>query len=149
MMFKSRFAVAIAATLLSVAGGTHAAEALTTYEPAGQVVRHQASLTQAGHRTIPTEQRQLSIEGTKALLASTEGSAWKVIGVEAGESCTLATERKLKNKRKKVEAKTCREARLNCENATAFARKHGAHAACSSLYTLTTVQLTSKASGAK
>jgi hypothetical protein len=84
------------------------------------------------------EIRSLSIADAKSLLDSTEGPAWKVLGVQA-PACEST------KKKGKVEFKKCQAVKAECKNAEAFARAHANHAACSALYSQTTVLLTNDA----
>lgn len=146
---KNRFlAAAPLLYALSLCPGAHAADDVVVYEAEGPPVRHSSSLVRPGFTATPMELRALSRPDATALLASSEGAAWSVLGVEAPQ-CTVAEERALKRQRKKAEAKECRHTREICRQATQFAQAHGATAACSSLYVLTTVLLTTKPVGAK
>jgi len=100
-------------------------------------------LDPALERTAPDtplafEVRSLSISDAKALLGSTEGPAWRVLAVQA-PACEIA------GSKKKVERKKCQAVRVECQRAEAFARTQTKHAACSALYTQTTVLLTNDA----
>jgi hypothetical protein len=84
------------------------------------------------------EIRALSMGDAKALLTSTEGPAWQVLQVQAGACADpLAKEKDAR--------KNCRYLKAECKKAGVFARQHAKHAACSALYTQTTVLLTNDA----
>ncbi|KVP96389.1 hypothetical protein WJ97_10895 [Burkholderia ubonensis] len=84
------------------------------------------------------EVRSLSLPDAKALLASSEGATWQVLQVQ-GPVCENT---KTKNK---AAQKNCQVLKAECKKAEAFAREHAKHAACSTLYTQTTVLLTNDA----
>lgn len=147
-LIKHSIGAAVAAIALSVSSLATAQEVLVL-DPAGQGVRAVGAELNTGARTLPTQQRSLSISEAQKLLASAEGPAWRVYEVQAAEGCTAAQQRKLARKGKKVEAKECRQQRQILEEAQKFAAKHKLNATPSSLYSLTTVLLTTKAAGAK
>jgi hypothetical protein len=84
------------------------------------------------------EVRSLSIAEAKSLLGSTEGPAWRVLAVQA----PACENRKVKGK---VEFKKCQAMKAECKHAEAFAHAYANHAACSALYSQTTVLLTNDA----
>lgn len=145
---KSYLGPALAAAALTVST-LASAQSVLVLDPAGQGVRAAGAQVQPGVRQLRAEQRSLSIKDAQKLLASTEGPAWRVYEVRSAPTCTTAEQRKLARKGKKVEAKECSEQRQIFESAKKFAAKHGLSATSSSLYSLTTVLLTTKAAGAK
>ena len=84
------------------------------------------------------EVRSMSLSDARAMLDSSEGAVWQVLQVQ-GPACDNA---KTKGK---VSQKNCQSQKAECRKAEAFAREHGKHAACSALYTQTTVLLTNDA----
>lgn len=133
----------LALALFAGAAFAHANTAgVLTLDPAGAQVRPVASASPS-YRTVPAEHRQLSIAETQTLLASTEGSAWRISAVQAPQ-CSKGSNTGLQRDRKKSQAKECRQQKAECVIAKKFASKNKAHALCSSLYTQTTVLLTTK-----
>lgn len=146
---KSTFGAAFAVALLSACAFAQAADVTSiTLEPAGPAIRAAGASVQPTYRALAAEQRQLSVESTKELLTSAEGSAWRVTAVEA-PSCEKAELTQLRRQHKKVEVKECLQKQADCAKATKFSALHKAHAACSPLYTLTTVLLTTRVGGVK
>lgn len=146
---KRTFGAAMALALLALTSMSHAAEPVASvFDPAGAGVRASGAPVSATYRTLDSEQRRLSISATNGLLASVQGKAWSISGVQAPQ-CDRAEERSLKRSRKKVEVKECRQKRADCAIATKFAGKHKVNAVCSSLYSLTTVSLTTRSGGVK
>lgn len=84
------------------------------------------------------EIRSLSLLDARAMLDSSEGAVWQVLQVQ-GPACDNT---KTKGK---VAQKNCLALKAECRKAESFAREHGKHAACSALYTQTTVLLTNDA----
>lgn len=145
---KRTFGAAVVVALFSLGSLAHAAPAELVMDPAGPVVRASAAPVTPTFRTLDSEQQTLSIAATKALLASDQAKFWTVTSVQAPE-CSKADERALARTRKKTEVKECRQKRADCAIAIKFAGKHKVHAACSSLYSLTTVHLTTRSGGVK
>lgn len=118
-----------------------------TFDPAGPGTQSIGpSLTLS--RVLPTEQRELSVAEAKKLLSSTEGPAWRMLAVTAPQ-CTDTKKDLKKKKAKKVEVKQCQQYKADCAKAAKFAKANGLPLACSTLYTLTTVQLATKPVGVK
>ncbi|KVP40100.1 hypothetical protein [Burkholderia ubonensis] len=84
------------------------------------------------------ELRSLGLRDATALLASDEGAVWQVLQVQ-GPACENAKDKS------KTARKNCQALKAECKKAEAFAREHAKHAACSALYTQTTVLLTNDA----
>ncbi len=90
----------------------------------------------------PFEVRAMTLPKAKTLLASTEGPAWRVLQVQAPACKPVSAKKK---SARKAERKMCLEIKAECKKADKFAHGYGKHAACSALYTQTTVLLTNDA----
>ncbi len=132
---KKLFTPLLLAAGLVLAGAAHA-DALVL-EPIVKPLDPALEST-AGIAPSAFELRSLSIADAKSLLASTEGPAWRVLAVQA-PACEIT------NSKQKVERKKCQAAKVECKKAETFARDHANHAACSALYSQTTVLLTNDA----
>jgi hypothetical protein len=147
MKSSIRVALACVACVLATSAAAQAPEHSITLNPAGPAMRASAEVL-TPYRTSSVDQRNLSISAARALLSSTEGPAWRMVSVSAPR-CSTEAVAKFRKANKKVELKNCRQMKADCNKAMKFAAKNKIHAACSSLYSLTTVAMATRIGGVK
>ncbi len=135
-----KIALFLAAAALSCAAGAQALSLEPVNKPLDPALLHLESQSKS-----PFEVRALDVPSARALLASTEGPAWRVLALEA-PACATAPLPKEKQARKEAR-ELCREKTRECKNAQAFAVEHASHVACSELYIQTTVLLANDGNG--
>lgn len=133
-----KLVLALAASWLALAASAQPAGSVAL-EPALQPL-DPALLELAKQAPSAFELRELSPQQTEELLSSLEGPAWRIRAV-SGPACENP------KSKHKADRQVCRQLKAQCRAAEQFATSYGHHAACSALYTQTSVLLSNDGKG--